>query len=837
MSDCKSRSARSRTHILSVVDELIRQQGRDVLSTSNVVPFFSFQSEPTWFSRYGSDLGLVLYRPVAKHLKGRKAKKAFRSGFNVRSKAPSFLEALYLARATMEVLFDYDQTLRNFPVDCYLYFITVTSRWPSSAFVKNAKFFTAWPMARFLRNDLPLKPPTYGSDIHPLIFRGALKRYLKSRLVADNNKNARLFIGLLQGVKRGCAAVNPSYVEAAMHKHRETLTKEPHEHWDEYDVVDEIRPYVLKILKDLHISKPRLLEPSQSASFNTKRSTGGAREYIRSIVGHHYGHDELISMELERGQGAHRVHEIRGVPEPDIAFVLSMCTNERTPVMVQAILEPLKVRLITKGSEFSYWLSRYLQRTIHSHLRELDPFRLIGEPLTEVHLEGMMEKSDRLTTKIGVPFDRFVSGDYSAATDNLKITVTQTIFEEIIQRFPDLEIQIPDVSGRCVGELREGCTALKDVLRTVIYEQDLHYPEKYGIEPATQRNGQLMGSTLSFPILCIANIAVYWMTLDKYLASIGKKPVDALTDLPVLVNGDDIQFPANEAFYDFWKADVPRVGFELSLGKNYIHENLLTANSQYYRHQVVSGLHQFHELHYLNTGLLIGQAKITGRKTAKEAPLWDLYNTTIPRACDPERAHRRFMHYHLDQIKKMTAEGKFNIFADHLCGGLGFKPPATVDPGFTPFQRKWATYLKQKILDDMENGLPPRSCKITLVREKRGKESCTTHHKKTYIVPKYGPHFRGTIPPVDGLHRYRPLCRVGDDNEENTMVVRFPKSKFFREFEQGGWSKTSTLDMLEFPYKLASFDPDEALGDHLDLSRRGPLVVQTHLKAKSTVTV
>lgn len=737
---------------------------------------------------------------------------------------PCFDRALFLTRATLEVLFDYDQKLRKYPSFYFVEFLRITSSWPARSFTSNAKFFTAWPMAKFLKNPLPETPEHFG-DNHPLIFRGALRRYLKSRLIADTNKNAQLFIGFLQGVKRGCAPVSPDDVEAKMLKHRATLLKEPMENWADYDVLDDLTPYVQKILKGLHFDQPKLFEASQSASFNTKRSDGGGRDFIRHHYAYEYGHDELVSMTLERGQGRNRVHEIRGVPPPPLKEVLTKCLPDLyddtppplmgyesqdfavpqvvnpfqnndsrafyTPVMVAAVLEPLKVRLITKGSEFTYWLARYVQKTVHGYLRELEPFRLIGEPLTEVHLDRMMERARTIEQLNDTKWSHFVSGDYSSATDGLKTPVTRMVFEQILEKLPE--------TGTMTA-------TLKDVLRSVLYEQEIHYPCKMGLEPALQKNGQLMGSVLSFVVLCIVNLATYWKSLDDYLDERCLPKVKSVSELPALVNGDDILFPSDLDHYEIWKREIPRVGFELSLGKNYIHQNLLTANSQYYRYRPDKS-NDFHQLTYLNTGLLTGQVKITGRKNAQLTPIWDLYNLAVHTSMNPVRTHRRFMHYHLETIRRLTANGKYNLFAAHLRGGLGCLPPKDLEIRFTSFQQRWATFVDQKFVEGVECGDILRGSRVALVRERDRKDvAVREHHRKLYLSAKIGPHLAGAVPPKDGLFRYSPLCRPGDDNEGASMVVRFPRPGLLRKFEEAGYSKMSYKDMFESPHRVMSYD-------------------------------
>jgi len=92
-----------------------------------------------------------------------------------------------------------------------------------------------------------------------------------------------------------------------------------------------------------------------------------------------------------------------------------------------------------------------------------------------------------------------------------------------------------------------------------------------------------MGSVLSFPVLCFANLLCYHNALNKYLSKlVGKEVRVPVSLLPVLVNGDDIYFKTDDEFYEFWMAEIKIAGFILSLGKNYVHPNTFTINSECY---------------------------------------------------------------------------------------------------------------------------------------------------------------------------------------------------------------------------------------------------------------
>jgi len=61
------------------------------------------------------------------------------------------------------------------------------------------------------------------------------------------------------------------------------------------------------------------------------------------------------------------------------------------------------------------------------------------------------------------------------------------------------------------------------------------------LENAWQTNGQLMGSVLSFPYLCAANLICFMRAVTR-VCGLRNLPVPSVKDLPVLINGDDILF-------------------------------------------------------------------------------------------------------------------------------------------------------------------------------------------------------------------------------------------------------------------------------------------------------
>jgi hypothetical protein len=363
-----------------------------------------------------------------------------------------------------------------------------------------------------------------------------------------------------------------------------------------------------------------------------------------------------------------------------------------------------------------------------------------------------------------------------------------------------------------------------DVLRSVLYEQEVHYPPKSGLTPVMQTTGQLMGSTLSFPILCVVNLTAYWRALERYLG----KDID-VRDLPVLVNGDDILFRADDDLYDLWQKEIRDVGFELSLGKNYIHPEYLTVNSQLYS----SKGGELHPLGCLNAGLLTGQSKITGRETARTAPIWDYYNEVVHNAVNPERAHKRFMHYHSSTIKELSTlktrnpswqEGSnsekkyisttYNLFLPFERGGLGFIPYPGMKVRLTSFQRRYAAYLEKAFLSN-----PEKVPKIALV-SKRTQHKLTYHHEPRWIVgPKIGPQQEFVVVPED-REVWTPPLALESEIERPEMVVRLPY-KQLRDFRSTTNPRMGDSKIFTFGWQLLEqrFTEEADLAEQLNIEK------------------
>lgn len=209
------------------------------------------------------------------------------------------------------------------------------------------------------------------------------------------------------------------------------------------------------------------------------------------------------------------------------------------PVRVEPIREPLKVRTITAGRGDTFCLKPFA-RAMWRALGEEEQFVL-------THGTNNLDTAIKRMYKNGQEDDVWISGDYSAATDSFPIEATKALMTGILES---------------IDHLPTKRWALKEISPHL-----LRYPESSGLKPVLQKSGQLMGSLMSFPLLCLLN--------DCTARFSGLDPGS------YVINGDDILMRTQRHVYPIWKKQASHVGLKLSLGKNYIHPRFGSVNSQF----------------------------------------------------------------------------------------------------------------------------------------------------------------------------------------------------------------------------------------------------------------
>jgi len=626
----------------------------------------------------------------------------------------TFHMSLSLCRSELEVLCDFDDRfLTRFSLHDQLNHLRHVHDWTAETFVQHAKYHLACPMAACLGNSPPDRPETFKGS--PLVWTGNVKRYLKCHMRGIRGRALALNWSFLQGIKRGCDSVDKIVVEAAYAKHAKALSRSPVT--SQEDIALNYGNYVDRLLSSLSKPcrvEPTFGEPSHNSCFERTMKNGG--QYCEVLAQIHPGSEagvatkhnvfgEYVPPLLDEPCPSFPLNPLRDVfgqhleypyfPLPTSDHVRNVCENRLDSMMadwsmgrvsVVAILEPLKVRMISKGEALPAYYARYFQQAMKHDLDLLPQLVLTTRPLSVTDLHDILAREASLSLHgksiWGNDLPDWVSGDYSAATDGLNINFTKLTFESFCDKFKATEQE-------------------RTLLRRNLYEQVLHYPDEktsprgrvtssQGDSPPSkypkrvvQRNGQLMGSILSFPILCAINLICYWRAMERYLG----RSVSVET-LPVLVNGDDILFRATQALYAFWKEELVKAEFTLSPGKNYVHRTVLTINSTCFIHNQTSN--SFKRVPFLNVGLLQGKSK--SNTFREEMPLWDIFNKVTAECINPVRATARFLHHHADRIQRLTLGGELNLFLPRELGGLGFTKPAHWKSYYTNFQRLFASY-------------------------------------------------------------------------------------------------------------------------------------------------
>jgi hypothetical protein len=147
-----------------------------------------------------------------------------------------------------------------------------------------------------------------------------------------------------------------------------------------------------------------------------------------------------------------------------------------------------------------------------------------------------------------------VSGDYSSATDNLSIEVMEAALDAMLET----SVFVPE-NVKCLARLacRPSLFPSKAVYDLWAYECQVN--DQPDDPPVLElRKGQMMGSFLSFPFLCLQNyLAFRWSTLGC-----GR--------IPCLINGDDILFQSDERTAKRWLETVGGLGLEVERTKTSI---------------------------------------------------------------------------------------------------------------------------------------------------------------------------------------------------------------------------------------------------------------------------
>jgi hypothetical protein len=260
-----------------------------------------------------------------------------------------------------------------------------------------------------------------------------------------------------------------------------------------------------------YLNQCTMVSPPLKGTVEASRRNGGSLEY---------GGSQDLYLEAVYGEKEYAV--------PDVSGEL---------MVVQSAGKP---RPLTKFSQESLLL-KPLHKTLYDHI-SAQRWLCRGDVTAEKLQKAGFRYDENEDTVL-------VSGDYASATDNLPIEIAEVILEcarEGAQWVP-----------KSVWE--HAFKSMRPVLWNLEYDLEV-----------VARTGQMMGSLLSFPLLCIQNyVAFRWA---RHLSNEGGR-------LPVIINGDDILFQSSRRFASTWMNVVNEVGLEVEKTKTSVDASFGTLNS------------------------------------------------------------------------------------------------------------------------------------------------------------------------------------------------------------------------------------------------------------------
>lgn len=321
----------------------------------------------------------------------------------------------------------------------------------------------------------------------------------------------------------------------------------------------------------------------------------------------------------------------------------------------------MKIRVISKGPPITYFVLKPFQKHLWKCLQRFDLFELTGTPVSE----GLVDKKFGRCGKFFSTDNCYHSGDLDSATDKMESWFSEDIANEIFDLYEE-------ESGFSWAPFRE--LFIRALTRHLISDPELcNQPNPFGaVECLTraikpQTIGQLMGSIISFPILCIGNAAASRFSLE---VTTGKRV--SLRNYPGWINGDDVAtaYPVGLEFDKNWERVMGFFGFNKSIGKCYDSPNFFNINSTTYCRQP-SG--NWSLVRYVNLGLLTGQKRSVSEKSEKsnlfeiaicQNELWETCPPHLREALLTEVISR-----HFESLSAVDVPWFLPVWA----GGLGFR--------------------------------------------------------------------------------------------------------------------------------------------------------------------
>lgn len=533
-----------------------------------------------------------------------------------------------------------------------------------------AKNATANLLSLFLKQEqISSDLPVFFSKRMMTRIRHSVQRiFRKKEEPVLRSKGTAFLMSLLQ-TKRWIGLVPKSFIQESLLKHKETMLSDPPL------VSPETHQLLFQLATEFGrgvVIKGKVPLPTTKATFESNRESGGYLKTLRPIQGRK---EESISMPVQGTDNdldlipilrelygelhcrylydefnPHVNYRFVNEDKPGFLSLHCACHKDQLvdPRMINlekwvnnlekkimdvkpvAIPEPLKVRVITKGNAFSYLL-KMVQTGMTEHLNSLPIFKVTGGVTVE---EAVLTLQDKIKERSDL---FFISGDYDAATDNLPLEVIQTVMRGILSSARN------NIRSTWMRKL------FTDLVDLDILPHLIHYEK----EVVSQKRGQLMGSLLSFPVLCLVNYATVLLARNEPFSNRQRrkeKLPDLFTEPDILVNGDDLLFVDTSIRYSTWKMAVASFGLLLSVGKNYISRGFGTINSRLLLRDRVLPVLRFGDLKSKESNVL---------------EKWSSFCSQSNNAPELENCYRFFIYRMAEELKRTNV----SLFLPQCFGG------------------------------------------------------------------------------------------------------------------------------------------------------------------------
>jgi len=302
--------------------------------------------------------------------------------------------------------------------------------------------------------------------------------------------------------------------------------------------------------------------PSTSANYINNRINAGA---VGSILddpdllkglrtpGGHLKITQTISQEEERKENRDRQFVVINEKDFEENFehlwlrLLFKALKEDNTVKLVGLAEGNKARVISTHNPFRQTVLRSIWKFIHTRMRSLKTFKLIGTIITEEEILNALGSNL-------AEHEIFLSGDYRDATNEIYSFVSEIIADEtaIVLKLKEEE---------------------KQLMIEALTKHRIQNPDNKK-EFKEQQNSQLMGSIMSFIFLCIANAAG-----SRWSAELAENKPLTLDQLRGTINGDDVAIKSDKSIYNFWKKITKHFGLYESIGKTFTSKCFVEMNS------------------------------------------------------------------------------------------------------------------------------------------------------------------------------------------------------------------------------------------------------------------